>query len=273
MVAGSLTIVGTGLQLGQMSMEATSHIREADKVLYLVTDPVTSDWIGQLNPNCESLQDFYSREKERLTTYLDMVERIMLYVRQGFAVCAAFYGHPGVFVFPSHVALRRARREGYKARMLAGVSAEDCLFCDLNIDPGSVGCQSFEATDFLVHQRRFEPTSHLIIWQIGVIGDMGYKEKYGLEGLKILIEVLQVTYSADHEVIVYESPRYVICDPIIQTVPLFALETARITPISTLYVPPQKTAAPDFEMMKRLRIPVSYIQQKTAAIEADIETY
>ena len=39
--------------------------------------------------------------------------------------------HPGVYVAPSHETVLRARAEGYPARMLPGISSEDCLFADL----------------------------------------------------------------------------------------------------------------------------------------------
>src|SRR5205809_2021168 len=45
--------------------------------------------------------------------------------RGGSLTCLACYGHPGVFVYPSHEAIRRARAEGYVARILAGISSED----------------------------------------------------------------------------------------------------------------------------------------------------
>jgi hypothetical protein len=35
--------------------------------------------------------------------------------------------------------------------MLPAISAEDCLFADLGVDPADHGCPSYEATDFLVH--------------------------------------------------------------------------------------------------------------------------
>jgi hypothetical protein len=41
----------------------------------------------------------------------------------------------------------RSSTDGFDAVMLPGISAEDCLFADLGIDPGMIGCQSFEATD------------------------------------------------------------------------------------------------------------------------------
>jgi len=36
--------------------------------------------------------------------------------------------------------------------MLPGISAEDCLFADIGVDPGIYGCQSFEATDLFVNE-------------------------------------------------------------------------------------------------------------------------
>ena len=50
----------------------------------------------------------------------EMVEEILAAVREGKRVCAVFYGHPGVYVKPSHEAVRRARKEGFEARMLPG---------------------------------------------------------------------------------------------------------------------------------------------------------
>jgi len=58
-----------------------------------------------------------------------MVERILKNVKDGFKVCVVFYGHPGVFVQPSHEAIRIARLEGFSARMLPGISAEELLIC------------------------------------------------------------------------------------------------------------------------------------------------
>ena len=108
-----------------------------------------------------------------MRTYQEIVEYILSYVRKGNKVCVAFYGHPGVFVFPSHEAIKRARNEGYRAEMLPGISAEDCLYSDIGIDPGADGCQCFESTDFLSYRRKFDPSVGLVLWQIAVIGELG----------------------------------------------------------------------------------------------------
>ena len=52
---------------------------------------------------------------------------MLSHVRKEENVVGVFYGHPGVFVSPSHRTLALARDEGYIANMLPGISAEDCL--------------------------------------------------------------------------------------------------------------------------------------------------
>jgi tetrapyrrole (corrin/porphyrin) methylase-like protein len=253
---GSLTVVGTGIRLvAQTTPEALASIERADRVLYLVADPATKAWIQRVNRTAESLEDCYSEGKLRSESYAEMVRRIVAPVREGLSVCAAFYGHPGTFVQPSHEAIRLVRSEGFVARMLPGVSAEDCLFADLGVDPARDGCQSFEATDFLVRPRNFDATSVLILWQIGVIGEARTRVRLPHEarGLRLLTEQLRRHYSGRHEVVVYEAAPYPVCEPLILRIRLSRLPTAAVPPLATLYVPP-KTSAPavDLSMLARL---------------------
>jgi hypothetical protein len=189
-----------------------------------------------------------------MDTYREMVDRILAPVRRGEGVCAAFYGHPGVGAFPGHAAIRQARLEGHEARMLPGVSAEDCLFADLGLDPLKDGCQSFEATRFLVRRQRPDPTVPLILWQIGVIGQAAYSVEplWNRSGLAVLAEVLSAWYPSCHECVVYEAAMLPVCDPLILRVPLAELPAAAVTTASTLYVPPAGEAAADPEMAARL---------------------
>jgi uncharacterized protein YabN with tetrapyrrole methylase and pyrophosphatase domain len=250
--AGTLTVVGTGIKvLAQTTIEARAHIEKADKVLYLVADAATAYWISTLNATAEDLFVFYEEGKRRLQTYHDMVDRIMTCVREGANVCVALYGHPGVYAYPTHEAVRRARAEGYRATMQPGICTTDCLFADLGVDPGDCGCQMFEATDFLVRQRRFDPSCHLILWQIAVIGVVTYKKQmFNAQGLNTLIEVLAECYGAGHEVVVYSASQFPMCEPQIERVRLADLATARVSGISTLYVPPKKERRPDDPAMR-----------------------
>jgi precorrin-6B methylase 1 len=271
MKRGSLTIVGTGITLlGQTTPEARAHIEQAEKILFLVADPITAYWIKRRNRSAESLHVFYKPGKDRLVAYLEMAERILSFVRKGLNVCAVFYGHPGVFVLPSHEAIRRARLEGFPAQMLPGISAEDCLFADLGIDPAESGCQNFEATDFLVYNRKFDPCCSLVLWQIGAIGHLDYKTRFNLAGVQVLVQVLRKHYHPQHQTIIYEAAQYPVCDPIIHRVPLMKIPKARITPLSTLYVPPRSQRAPDLAMLKRLGVRANTAAPDSAQTTADI---
>lgn len=136
---GTLVVVGTGIQAARhTTQEALSYIKNADKVLYLVADPGSEVWIQMKNKTAESLRDCYKDGEPRINAYLSMVNRILKYVKDGLRVCVAFYGHAGIFVLPSHEGIKQARELGFTAYMLPGISAEDCLFADLGIDPGTI---------------------------------------------------------------------------------------------------------------------------------------
>jgi uncharacterized protein YabN with tetrapyrrole methylase and pyrophosphatase domain len=253
--SGSLIVVGTGIQLAvHLTPSARAAIERADELLYLVADPVTRSWIEELNPNASSLERFYAPGRPRAETYAAMVDEILSRVRLGLNVCAAFYGHPGVFVAPSHEAIRRAREEGFQATMQPGISAEDCLFADLGIDPGEEGCQSYEATAFLIHEYSVEPSATLILWQVGVVGQLAAGPA-GSEGIPALVEHLRTYYPAEHEVIVYEASRYVVLPPIVRRVPLSELAQIDTPPLSTLVVPPREKPRPNVTMFDRLGLP------------------
>jgi uncharacterized protein YabN with tetrapyrrole methylase and pyrophosphatase domain len=255
MSSGSLIIVGTGIQAaGQITIEACNCIKQADKLLYLVTEPIAKQYLINLNSTAESLETFYEEGKDRFITYMEMVDRILDEVRKGISVCVAFYGHPGVFVLPSHEAIKRAREEGFYVKMLPGISAEDCLFADIGLDPALPGCQNFETTDFLIHKRRIDTGCSLILWQIGVIGMVSYQNiDYAPKHLDVLAEYLAGLYGPDHNVIVYEASLYPIFDPVTQVIAISHLPEAKVSPISTLYVPPKNAHAPlDNEMLERL---------------------
>jgi len=270
--SGALVVVGVGIKLAaQTSLEAKTHIETADKVFYLVTDPGTELWLQSLNPTSESLQRFYEGRESRLVTYLDITDHILAHVRKKLNVCAVFYGHPGIFVFPSHRAVARARMEGFPAIMLPGISAEDCLFADLGIDPARYGCQSFEATDFLIFDRAFDARSSLILWQVGVLGEVGYKAALTQGKLDVLLQRLSRVYPPEQKVVVYEAARYPVCDPRIVRTTLRDISADMISSISTLFLPPLAQTAPNLDAAKRLGIPADFIKRRFELSDADLE--
>jgi precorrin-3B methylase len=234
---GSLTVVGTGFEVpGHVTQQALASIETADQVLYLLTDPVAAEWIERVNPNARSLVELYEPGRNRAEIYALITDEVLACLRRGGAVCLALYGHPGVFVNPSHDAIRRARAEGFEARMLPGISADACLFADLGVDPAAHGCQSYEATDLLVHGRAIEPSAALIVWQAGGVGNASFAPEGDLTGLPRLVEYLRLWYPADHPVVVYEASPYAVVGPKVETVALADLATAAIWPMATLYL-------------------------------------
>jgi hypothetical protein len=253
-----LIVVGTGFRLsGQITPESSSAIIHAEKLFYLVQDIVTQHWLEERNPSAESLANSYRPGRPRRETYEEMVARILSPLRHGKRVCAAFYGHPGIFVYPAHEAIRQARGEGYEATMLPGISAEDCLVAELGFDPGQGGCQSFEATDFLIRRRRFDPTSHLILWQIGGLGVSDFRDGdlWNRPGLAVLARALASEYGDAHVVEIYEAAPYPICPPKRFRCRLDELPEAPVTLATTLYVPPLPNRPSDPEMRAALGMP------------------
>ena len=252
-----LIVVGTGIRaIGQLTMETIGWIRSADKVLYIVADPVAEQAIRTLNPDgAESLMPLYGENKPRAETYKQIVETTTGYVRDGHRVCAAAYGHPGVFAVSMHEAIRRARAEGFKARMLPAISAEDCLIADLGIDPVG-GCASFEATDYLLNARVVDPASHLILWQVGGLGDATYKAyDYEIRGLSQLARKLMSCYGPNHVVTLYEAAMFPGVEPFVRSGPLHQLPHGAPSPNSTLYVPPVAQPLPDLAIRYELGMP------------------
>lgn len=248
---GSLAVVGTGIRsVGQLTGEAIAWIKYADRVWYLVAEPVAEGAIRALNPErSHSLASFYREGKPRRDTYQEMVAEILASVRSGARTCAVFYGHPGIFVDPAHAAIQQARAEGFVAEMLPGVSAEDCLFADLGIDPATAGCQTYEATDFLVNRRQLDPTSHAVLWQVGVLGNRAFSFRAGGgTPLTVLRERLGQTYPGSHELCTYEAAVLPGCRPSVRWCALDALEHAPLSIISTIYIPPSSPPRLDLEM-------------------------
>jgi uncharacterized protein YabN with tetrapyrrole methylase and pyrophosphatase domain len=237
-----LIILGTGIRIvGQLTVESMAYLQRADRILSVVEDSLASDIFASLNPKAEhqSLVSLYQEGEPRRTTYEAMVQAVMNSVRkQGLTVCA-FYGHPGVMAYPGHEAIRRARLEGFQARMLPAVSAEDCLFADLGIDPATHGCQSYEASDILRLERSLDPTSHLILWQAGVVGDANFhRQHYNLSAFPRFVEKLLQYYPPTHEVTIYEAALTIGCEAHIRRVKLDCLHAEDLSPRSTLSLMP-----------------------------------
>lgn len=237
-----------------LAPRARSHIEQADVVFSAMSDPIVELWVQGMNPDVRSLQPLYREGKPRRETYREMVDAMMGEVRQGRRVCGAFYGHPGVFAQVPHKAIAQAREEGYEALMEAAVSAEDCLYADLGIDPGAVGCQHFEASQFMFYERRVDPSAYLVLWQIGVAGDRTTgRLTTDAETRQLLVELLLTDYPPDHEVVAYEAATLPIAAPRIDRLRLDRLPMATLSAATTLVIPPGVPLKRNERLLEQLR--------------------
>jgi Tetrapyrrole (Corrin/Porphyrin) Methylases len=254
---GELTILGSGIETLGFIANDIPLIEAADVVFYCVADPGTVTWIKTLRPDAYDLYVLYGDEKVRYTTYMQMTEAMLSPVRQGQKVVAIYYGHPGIFALSPHRAILLARREGHKAIMRPGISALDCLCADLGIDPAHPGLQTYEATDMLIRHRIPDDHLHLVLWQVGLIGEMGFRHQgYLNQKFVVLLEYLQNYYGEEYAIVHYIASRYPTIPPIIESYTLQALydpkKQLKITGISTFYIPPKQVAPADLVMLKRL---------------------
>ena len=254
LMKGSLVNVGLGMTLGShITPLSRNFIEKADVVFVAASNQLVEEWVKTMNDHVISLQPLYAEGKSRKQTYQEMGEMIMHEFRAGKKVCGAFYGHPGVFALPPHETIRMAKAEGYQAHMEPGISAEDCLYADLGIDPGTYGIAHFEANNFMFNQTVFDTSAYLVLWQVGIAGDRSLKVfDTSDEAKQILVDTLMETYASDHEVIVYECAVLPIEKPRIEWVKIIDLASVSLLMKSTLVIPPQQKKQKAHERINRL---------------------
>lgn len=237
-MTGSLVIAGCGIAGGQITSEAECEIRAADLVMYLLPFPLTAALITSWSRECVNLEDSYREGRPRSETYAEMAGRVLAEVQDGRHICLAMYGHAGVLNAVSQFVVRMAGEAGFPVRMLPGISAEACLYADLGIDPGENGMQSHVASRLLRQQKKWDPETPLILWQIGMVGDDDYHAKYSNSRLNELVDRLTAVYGPEHRAVIYEAATIPFMRFRADRVRLTDLTGANLRPISTLLIEP-----------------------------------
>ena len=249
-----LSLVGTGIKtLSHLTKEAEAHIKQADIVLSLVNEPVMMEWIEKYSKKNINLDKIYFNSKERKDSYSNITEFILKALNEYDFVCTVFYGHPTVFASPGVEAIKKADDLGVETFILPGISAEDCMFADLKINPGDCGCFSVEAMDLILYNRNFDKNSHLIIWQVAMIGNIGHSKGVNKEAVKILNEHLLDIYPKNHSVYLYEASIYPGMRCRTLKVELVNLSLQEFTTITSLYIPPLDKSLIQPEILKRIK--------------------
>src|SRR2546423_1420550 len=83
-------------------------------------------------------------------------------------------------------------------------------------DPSRPGCQTLEATDVLLRNRPIATDCHVVMFQVGAVGDLGFNFKgFKNTKFKTLVDRLIQDYGKDHPVVHYIASQNSIAAPVI----------------------------------------------------------
>lgn len=236
---GSLVVVGLGFRaISDVTIETRQYLVRAGRVFFLSSNFIEESWICREFPGATSLTDCYRDGEDRIFAYRRMADLVIGSVREGFDVCMALYGHPGLCCIPGHLAIAAANAEGLLARMLPGISAIDWLVADLKIDIATSGFQSYGATDLVERQPAINPKAYLIIWQAFITGEHTYQIEFRPSKFTELRMFLLKIYSPNHLLTIYEAAVHSLASPSIEYVELSELTPDLLTTAKTLVLPP-----------------------------------
>ena len=244
----NLFIAGCGIKfLSHMTLEVQALIKKCDSVLFLVNDPAMKKWIIDNSVKSLSLDSVYFGCQERKDSYKFICQEIIKSARTHRNTCFVTYGNP---MFLSNASQQLIEDIGVmpdiQIKILPGISSLDTLFCDLGVDPGMGGLQAFEATNFINNNNIVNPSSHLVLWQIGVAGietivrndDELADSAQRKEAVIQIKEKLMSFYTAGHRVILYTASMYPSVPFEKVCLSLGQLDKVNISRLSTAYIPP-----------------------------------
>ncbi|HGF0738819.1 SAM-dependent methyltransferase [Legionella pneumophila] len=247
-----LIVVGTGIKsISHLTEETKRVIQNADKVLYLVNENNIKQWIQREAKQAESLDPIYFSSDQRIEAYQALTNHIIDEYQKVSVLCVVFYGHPTVFADSALNAVRQIKINGGEAIILPAVSAQDCLFSDLQIDPGNQGCFSIEATELVIFGRHIDIHSHVLLWQVA---NFGRTDGMKSDKLAILKDFLCGYYPADNSICLYEAPSLPTIHPRIEWVPLSSLDQSNINSTTTVYIPPLEKKPVNKTFLKLLNL-------------------
>jgi precorrin-6B methylase 1 len=251
--SGRLVCVGLGISpQAHLTSAAKHHIEQSDIVFADVPHARLESWLKELHGDVRSLRSARSDRRPRMEANRKIVQLLLAEVRNGKSVCAAFYGHSGAFGGPAQLAVQSARREGFDALMEPGISAADCLYADLGIDPIKYGCQHYEASQLMRYRRSLDSSAYLVLWNIDSPPEAIVAEANVVAYRKVLVDVLAAEYPQQHSILVYhpaDSPQSM---PKIARLSLALLPTADIGPHACVVIPPAAELLPDTATRARL---------------------
>ncbi len=109
----------------------------------------------------------------------------------------------------------------------------------------------------LLRKRQILTDRHVVIWQVGCVGNPGYRRQgYLKENFAVLLDYLEEFYSPDEEIVHYIGSQFPTVSPVIERIPLSRFRSPEVskhvTGISTFYIAPKDRKNYDSDMAQRM---------------------
>ncbi len=130
----------------------------------MVNEPITKQWIERYSKLSESLDPTYFSEDDRQNSYDKIRDKILTELHTYDFITVVVYGHPTIFADPGLQAIFAVQQNSIDTIILPGISAENCLYADFQIDSGQFGCFHVEATELLLYDKVIDSTVHRCLW-------------------------------------------------------------------------------------------------------------
>lgn len=239
--SADIYIVGLGINgFDQVTPEVRNVLSRSKEVFFIPNSFGTEDYLRSFCPNITGLMDSYQENGDRLDAYHDMATRVVNAALENAPVALAEYGHPTIFAYPPYLIQQAALALGLRVKVLPGISAMDCIFADLMIDPSKDGLQMYEATDLILRERTLFPDVASLIWQIGSLETALYSSKTNAPQrfYRFLNHLLRF-YPPGHVVTAIYTTNHPLIPSTIYKFPLWSLpdHAEKLHPGFTLYIP------------------------------------
>ena len=246
----NLYIVGSGIKtLSNFTKEFETCATQSDIVFYLNNDPVTKEWYQKYAKKSYDLDAIYQKDKSthRSNIYHAIAEHIINEFEHYDNICFALYGHPFFCAQPALHAIEKIANERKDITIynFPAVSALDCLWSDLKVNPAENGMQLYEASFMIYRKIPLLTQVDLVILQAGLIDiDTIYtgKERSNTDKLR---DYLLEFYNVDHPIVIYEAAQFPSQEPKIINTNLENIKASEISTLTTLYIPCEKRKSDD----------------------------
>jgi hypothetical protein len=225
--APDIYVVGLGINgFDQVTPETINALRKCQHVYYVSSSLGTEEFFKHNSIPSTDLFSCYEEGKHRSIAYQKMAEKVVAHAIEGGPIALAEYGHPTVFAYPPFIISKLCKIFDLKMKVLPAVSAMDCIFAELMIDPAHNGLQMYEATDLILRDRPLLSDVGALIWQVGAVetalysSNAGKPERYGRLATHLIkyyppTHVITAIYSSNHPLIrsqIYEFPLWALPD-------------------------------------------------------------